>query len=428
MKIPAKIQKLVNKQPVEPALHFVEIISRIKKEPCLRLFAYKVTKTYGRQVKEVGRRFIDRDLLSGSLYYTHLGGYQVVWKNKKRVGYYTINEDNRFYEVTDKSDMQYPKRYFYRMYNAGDLQTAFKGVDEWLDYLYVPELKVIDDSMNYLRMYREHPKLEMLAKAGFGYLWDNKQIYRIGYDYDRKVMNFLKNNKNYVINNKPNFGWICGAIKRNMNAEQYAFYLKIEELSERLKHYKYLHDDIVEMAKYIIKQESDIDTYCDYIYSCEKVGSKIHDRGVMFPHNLKESHDNVLKLIDEKENAKTNEGLKKAFEIIKPFIENTGEFQLVIPTTQQILVEWGNTLHCCVGKLGYGAKMAKGDTIVLGIFHHGKIVECCEVGKYEKENNMRLIQCHGDHNLDSPYHTEARNLALDFITRYQPQNRMGIVI
>ena len=429
MKIPKEVQKIVDASQIDQSLHFVEIIGTLRGEPCLRLYAYKHTKTRGKEVKEVGRRFVDRDLVSGSLYYTRLGGYQVVWKQKKRIGYYTIEEDNHFYEVTDKSDLQFPNRYFERLYTSEDITKKFKGADEWLNYLFVPNLEDISDTMSYIRAYREHPGLERLAKLGFGYLWDDKLIYRLGYEKSRKLMSFLKNNREYVINKKPNYGWISKAIGMNMTAIQYEFLERTSELSYKFgtRGYEYDAKLIDEMWIYILKQASEIDTYYDYVDACKKLGMNIHDRGVLFPRNLAESHDRVAEMLDEKENKVTNIGIKKAFEILMPLIENTGEFQLVLPKSSTDLIRWGDKLHCCVGKMGYGAKMAKGDTIILGVFLNGQIVECCEIGLNHRQE-MSVLQLRGDHNLESPYHKEAESLTNQFLLNYKPQNLMGAVI
>jgi len=426
-KIPAKVRKIVESSEIDQSIHFVEIISSMRKEPCLRLYAYKHTKTRGLECKEVGRRFVDRDLVSGSLYYTRLGGYNVVWDKKKRIGYYyTLDVDNRFYEVDEHSDLLYPHRYFNRLYTAKELENAFKGADEWLNYLYVDSLDDIDDSMGYIRMYREHFSLERIAKAGFTYLWNSKMMYRLGEKKSHELASFLKNNRVYVLNNKPNLGWILEAIKYGMNAEEYDFLCKTSELSYKFETHdlKFEPELINEMYSYILKQASDIDTYYDYISTAKRIGMSISDRGVLFPRNLVESHDSVLEIEDKKSNEETNKGLKKVFSILKSFIENTGEFQLVIPRSQRDLVKWGNELHCCVGKMDYGKRMAKGNTIILGVFLNNKIVECCEIGiSYDK--NIKLLQCRGDHNLDSPYHNEATALANNFILNYKPQNLIG---
>lgn len=428
MKIPANVRKIVDGSQIDQSIHFVEILGTIRGEPCLRLYAYKHTKSRGKECKEVGRRFVDRDLVSGSLYYTRLGGYNVIWSGKKRIGYYyELSEDNHFYEVTDNSDLKYPHRYFKRLYTSKEVEDKFKGADEWLNYLFVPELTDIDDTMNYIRAYREHPMLEKLAKGGFGYLWDDKLIYRLGYENHKKLVAFLKNNRNYLIENKPNYGWISQAIKKGMTAEEFDFYEKTEELTRSLKEFKYSGDLITEMCRYMLKQASGVDVYYDYLSACKKLGMNYHDRGIIFPRNLEQSHDSVTELLDEKENKATNKGLKKAFEILQKFIENTGEFQLVIPKSCHDLIKWGDKLHCCVGKMGYGAKMAKGETIILGVFLNGQIVECCEIGlNYQKE--MSVLQLHGDHNLDSPYHEEAQTLTNQFLMNYKPQNLMGAVI
>lgn len=431
MKIPVIVQKVVDASQIDSSLKFVEILGMVRKQPCLRLFAYKNTKTHKKQCKEVGRRFIDRDTLTGSLYYTRLGGYQVMFTQKKKLfsGYYILKADDHFYKVTDKSDMLYPQRYYNRLYTNKDVERYFKGCDERLKYLVVPELTEINDTMDFLRMYRDHPTLERLTKAGFAYLYNSKVMYRFTDQKYREFTIFLKINRDYILKNKPKFAFMLQAMKLKMSALEYESNLKAVELQTRFNHagIEYSLDLCKEMWNYILKQESDIDTYSDYITACRIVGINTHDRGVLFPRNLVESHDNALVAEDEKENGCINEGLVKASEILKRFIENTGEFQLVLPKSKSELIKWGNVLHCCVGKADYGEKMSKGNTIIIGVFFNGQIIECCEIGK-NFQNEIEIIQLRGDHNLDSPFHQQALSVTNQFLISYKPQNLMGSVI
>ncbi len=427
MKIPAKVMAVVNASQIDSSLHFVETVSMLRGEPCLRLYAYKHTKTRGKECKEVGRRFIDRDMVTGSLYWTRLGGYQVVFKKSKRIGYYTLDADDRFYELTEKTDFRYPERYYNRLYTSEDVLQAFKGADEWLDYLFVPPLDDIPDTMDFLRCYREHSGLEMLAKTGFGYLYVYKNLWRMSFETNKKFKRWLKFNRDYVLEKKPNLGWILNAVKLDISATEYQFTCMVEDLTNRLEPYHYELGLIKEMCHYILKQTVDVDIYHDYIRVCEKLGSDIKARGVLFPKQLMERHDEVVKLISEKENKETNAGLMKAFEILKQYIENTGEFQLVIPKCQNDLVRWGNELHCCVGSMDYGSKMAKGETIILGVFLNNKIIECCEI-KFGYDKKFGIVQLRGDHNQNSPYHNEAQQTVNQFLMNYKPQNLMGSCI
>ena len=75
--------------------------------------------------------------------------------------------------------------------------------------------------------------------------------------------------------------------------------------------------------------------------------------------------------------------------------------------------------------------MSKGETIILGVFLQGQIVECCQIGlsEYDREDKeMKVLQLRGDHNTDSPYHNECKALTNQFLMNYKPQNLMGAVI
>lgn len=430
MGIPKNVREVVEKSPVSSSLKFIETLSSINKKPVLKLYAYKHTKTRGIECKQVGRRFINKDQVTGSLYYHRLAGYQVVFKGVKQVGYFKLEADDHFYDIK-RCDMYYPPAYsFERLYTAEELQDAFKGTTEKLKYLVVPSLKDISDSMDYLRTYQEQPKLELLAKAGLEYLWKEKQMYRLGTVKSRILMRYIKDNLEYIKEKQPTYRWMMDSINVGLSAEQYSFYKDVEFLNEYIKshHIRLNGDTIKEICKFVRKQKTEIGTYADYLDGSKKLGLKTNDRGVLFPRNIQESHDMVMSKLDEKVNKDTNKGLKQAYEILKQFITDTGEFHLVLPQSQNMLVEWANKLHNCVGKMDYGPQMSKGETIIIGIFKDCEIVECCEIGKQSKSKNLEIIQCRGDNNLDSQYHSQAVSLVSNFITGYKPQNLMGAVI
>lgn len=430
MGLPKKVREVVEKSEISPSLNFIETLSSINKKPVLKLYAYKHTKTRGIECKQVGRRFIDKDQVTGSIYYHRMAGYQVVFKGVKQIGYFKIEADDHFYDL-NRSDMYYPPAWnFEKLYTAEELEAAFKGTTEKLKYLVVPSLEDIADVMDYLRTYQEQPKLELLAKAGLEYLWAEKQMYKLGNEKSKVLMRYIKDNLEYIKLNRPTYRWMMDSIKAGLNAEQFNFYTDVQYLTvySREHHLKLKPEIIKEACKFVKKQQAEMQIYCDYLDACRKLGIKLKDRGVLFPRNINESHDNVTAKLDEKLNRSTNEGLREACKILKQFIGDTGEFHLVLPKSQAMLIEWGNKLHNCVGKLGYGTQMSKGQTIIIGIFKDLEIVECCEIGRQFKKDDLEIIQCRGDNNMDSPYHKTALTLVNNFITAYKPQNLMGNVI
>lgn len=423
-KIPMNVRQFVLQTNISQQMYWVEIIDVIDGEPCTRLFAYKHTKTYGFECKEVGREFLDRNETSGSLYYGQLSGYIVAWGNRKySQPYYPV--DDNFYPTTD---FWYPKVSKSILYTANEAYSILKN---YIPYFSLNSLVHVFSVMEYARNYIKYPQVEMLAKAGFPYLYKDKRLFKLTKEKKRKVSRWIIENKDYMYTHQPTYPFIMMAIKNNEDAWKTHYRCvsmnHIKYMKSNGFHYEY--EQMVELVKYLERQGMGIIEYKDYLEASQKLHRNISDRGVLFPRDLMTAHDEVMSLVDQKENKTVNRKLKKIYKLLEQYSYKYKGLQIVIPKTQRELVQWGEKLHNCVGTMGYGKKMANGNCIILGVFKDGVPVECCELKpKNEKSKKLKIEQLRGDHNQDSDYHVIAEKLIDKFISAYSIMNVVGASI
>ncbi|WP_237716354.1 PcfJ domain-containing protein [Alicyclobacillus hesperidum] len=125
----------------------------------------------------------------------------------------------------------------------------------------------------------------------------------------------------------------------------------------------------VEIAKYLLKQVRTSayhsPTYAliewhDYLRHCEELGIPLTSKRVVFPSNLRDVHDKMMRRVQIKRDERLNEQIQARLAELEPFIYTDGRFVIRPARSVQELFEEGQALHHCVGS--YAAKYASGET------------------------------------------------------------------
>lgn len=405
-RLPEAVAKFVNNTKEFTGQEYVEMLDTLNGKVCTRLFAYKHTKTYGVECKEIYRAFIKQNYVSGSLWCSRMAGYQVVWGRKKKSCSYFQNQepDDKFYKTDIGWRPLVEKSCLYTNKQAVEL---LKGE---IPYFEISDNTNIYDLMEYARTYIKRPQLELLAKNGFSYLYCEKRLFNLGVEKTKAIYKWLKENRLYTLENKPCYNFIREAIKLGYTGEEMREFNEIAEIQRQLQLVLLVNWGLgKEINKYLKKQNCDATIYKDYLEASKKLNRDIENRGVLFPHNLMDQHDSVIKLVSDKKNKALNKKLKNVYATLKNYVCKKGEFEIVIPQKQSDLVMWGNKLHNCVGTLNYGERMGDGECIIIGVFLNNKIIECCELNKQHEIEQLR-----GDHNGESEYHKDCLALVNKF--------------
>ena len=133
--------------------------------------------------------------------------------------------------------------------------------------------------------------------------------------------------------------------------------------------------EILKLSDYLIKQDICASSYVDYYNACIFLGMDMSLPKNRYPHNFMAWHDirideyNKAKLLAQ---AREREefGRKFADVAIKYLpleFESKTEFAVIIPRSVSDLVREGEMLNHCVGRMNYDQKMAREETLIIGL-------------------------------------------------------------
>lgn len=405
--LPKKVAQFVNKVNYSNSPYFCVYMDIYRNKPVLRTFAYQRTKTYGFAVQEIFREYLDHNEENDSLTFSYIGGYRIQWKNKKNNNCYRATPTYKFYKCYDK--------FWKPNLSVSVIQTEKEICDilsKYIPYFHLSYYNAYIDIMQYARLYIENPRLELLSKAGFSYLYNDKLMMKCGADKMKKIASWIKQNKSFMYSYLPNYKFIVSAIKNNQTGDEHLAEIRAMEGQKLFAQNEMTRtfEEVLYINKYIAKHGCDLQTYIDYLKARQKLNMASNEHSVLFPRELMRQHDYLTSIIDAKENKDLNKKLARKYNKFVKFAPTMDDFKIVVPKTVHEFIKWGNQLHNCVGSMGYDKKMASGDCIIVGVFVKNKIVECCELNK-----NKKIMQLRGDNNQPSEYHEEAEKLVNTFI-------------
>lgn len=182
-----------------------------------------------------------------------------------------------------------------------------------------------------------------------------------------------------------------------------------EELEIIATKYGYERNDVFGMAKYstihqflkyMETQSNTISYYADYINMVKVLEWDLTDKFILFPRDLKEAHDNAVKLYKPKKDMLEDKAIKKAFRSLQErFGYQDEEYIIKAPQNFRELVTEGHKLHHCVGS--YSKRIASGETVVMFIRAKKKPKDpyfTCEIDP----DRLKIIQVHGKNNCNPP--------------------------
>lgn len=136
--------------------------------------------------------------------------------------------------------------------------------------------------------------------------------------------------------------------------------------------------------------------WLDYIENCKTLKYDLKNEFILFPRNLKQSHDNVTTIILNKKN-KSKDKLFKAVAAKnkKEYAYETKTFAIVVPGKTEELVKEGQELHHCVGT--YVDRVIESKTSILFIRRKEELEKSFYTMEVHQGN---VIQVRGKNNCD----------------------------
>jgi hypothetical protein len=357
----------------------------------VRVYAFRETKSYGFQIREVIRENIE-DLCNRDMYWTGCAGWKVVYKPERKqcnnwygYNYYSIQEE-------DFGIWSYVERcgVYYTILN---LEKLYEGKYKYCGYQH-------GNLFEYLRAYEKDPKIEFFGKIGMN---PSKSLVK-KCEKDKEFARFLWQNKDDYFTPKA----LIYAYDHHIDCK-----MAQEIVSEKARaiHFKrgFSHElrgkkvDEVKIYRYCETNRIEPWIYRDYLKAINYLGLDFNDTKNLFPKDFRRMHD--LRA-DEYASKKARENAKEAKKLNEAFKEKNKEYKalefkkgkycVLLPNGIRDLKTEGSKLHHCVGKMGYDKKVVDGKSIIAFV----RIVEEQTKPYVTVEYDIKrrkIVQCYGDH-------------------------------
>lgn len=264
------------------------------------------------------------------------------------------------------------------------------------------------DVLQYLRLYEKYPQIEYLVKLGLTEYAKSKQIL-VKAAKDKKFRKWLSANRNELKSNTYYITTVLQAYQKNEPLKEVQAYEAAKKTLCKEKAYKPIRElfggDYKKYFSYIGKQQITNGLYLDYLKACNYLGLDMSEDKNRFPHNFKQWHDirideyATAKAIKDEEERK--EFYAKFSLVAKKYLplqeEKKGAFIAIIAKSPAELIQEGETLHHCVGRMGYDQKFVREETLIFFVRSHEQPNEPFVTVEYSIKQK-KVLQCYANGN------------------------------
>ncbi len=270
------------------------------------------------------------------------------------------------------------------------------------------------DVLKYLRVYEQYPQAEYFIKIGLQHLATNKTLLNKAAK-DKNFRKWLIWNARLLRNEYGNYPYFSGKVilasyKDNMSLlETQALDRATKDLQREYSYTSVVNkviprNETVTLLHYLQKQDTNINSYADYIKACVYLGLDMTLPKHRFPHNFKRWHDIR---IDEYRTAKALQDEEDRKELYAKFaviaekylsLQKSGKdaFEVVIARSPQDLIREGEILDHCVGRMNYDQRFVREESLIFFV----RNVDSPDVPFVTVEyslKNKKVLQCYGAH-------------------------------
>ena len=232
------------------------------------------------------------------------------------------------------------------------------------------------DALQYLRLYRKYPQMELLMKLGFARIAKSKMILKLTSKY-RAFCKWLIRNKEQILGSHCYIDVIIRAYRTGKNIQSLQAYrqaklaLRTDSHKEKIKEL-FKGRSLERFFDYIANQNTNINSYCDYIKACKHLGLDITQEKNLLPHDFKRWHDIRTDEYATKKALEDEEKRKKLYakfaEIAMKYIPlehaKKNAFVYIIAKSPADLIREGEILHHCVGRMNYDQKFVREESLI----------------------------------------------------------------
>ncbi len=260
--------------------------------------------------------------------------------------------------------------------------------------------------LKYLRLYEKYPQCEYLVKMGLCELATSIQVL----EKCRKDKNFCKwlaQNKDELSKHYYYVTTVIRAYNQKADLKRMQAYDQAKKNFKNARYRKQIetlfNGNLTKFLDYISAQETNINSYMDYLNACEYLGIDITLDKNLTPHNFKRWHDIR---IDEYRTAKAMKDAEERKQLIEKFMlvaskytplqHGKGGFICIIAKSPQDLINEGEILHHCVGRMNYDQRFIREESLIFFVRNE----QTPEIPFVTLEYSLRtkkVLQCYGEH-------------------------------
>lgn len=326
----------------------------------------------------------------------YIAGYMVGWHNMGLTKHKPWYEDGVWYYY----DIE-------KMFDPFALRINPEFIKTIPEFKYsAVDLYPYENTLKYLRTYREYPEVEFITKLGLYDLALSKQIlqlarknkaFRKWLGRNREQLKYGHYDKKVIINafkTKKDIGLLQ---EINTKRKKFSAATGLKTLREFVK------GETDKFLRYIDQQNTNFYSYNDYKNACEYLGVDMSLDKNRYPHDFKHWHEIRSAEYQRERLRKDEEKRKEFYEKFRTVADKYSSLQFekvgfvcIIAKSPIELFEEGNTLHHCVGRMDYDKKFVNEKTLIF--FVRTKENPDTPLATVEYSiSDKKILQCYGDH-------------------------------
>ena len=264
------------------------------------------------------------------------------------------------------------------------------------------------DIFKYLRLYEQYPQAEMLVKLGLSKYATSVQLLRkIGKDKAFRKWLIL-----HLAEIKATYYYVGTLLLAYKTGRSLEYTQQLEESKNRLyrdDNYQLIkavfstNAEIERFIEYLKKQNTGVSSYSDYLRACNFLNLDMSIERNRLPHDFKRWHDirideyhTAKAIADEKQRKELQAKFIAVAEKYLPLQRNLKDAYIaIIARTPQDLINEGDYLHHCVGRMNYDQRMIREESLIFFI----RSKDAPDIPFVTVEYSLKqhsVLQCYGD--------------------------------
>lgn len=266
-------------------------------------------------------------------------------------------------------------------------------------------------AIDYIGLYRKYPVCEMLMKLNIKRMWSEKALEFIAANKD--FQKWLFKNADKVSNMA--FHIARNAFRKNASGDPQDYLSSLKYRIQCGKDVRFTNQAVYKKAlryatqeklsDYIKKNNIASESYGDYLTACDWLHLDFADTKVLFPKDFQAMHDDYTAQYAE---YKHDVELKKSLQLSEKMLGTAerfsflgafknGLYSVVVARSKNDLINEGERLHHCVGRMDYDRRQAD-ETSVICFIRKNEEPETPFVTAEVKisETKLTVNQCYGD--------------------------------